>query len=112
MIAKLETDIHYTLQWFDANSMVVNPSKFQVMFLGLTKNQNLALEINGNAIGNSEEIKLLCVTIDSQLNFKSHITGLYVKANRKVSAFARVAKHVDFHKAKLLYQSCVASTFM
>ena len=45
MVAKLEIDIYNTLKWFDA--MVANPSKFQVMFLGLRKDQHLALEING-----------------------------------------------------------------
>ena len=43
--------------------MVANPSKFQVIFLGLTKNQNLVLEINGHIITNSKEVKLLGVTI-------------------------------------------------
>ena len=34
-----------------------------------------------------------------------------MKVNRKVSAFARVARYIDLQKAKLLYQSFVASTF-
>ena len=91
--------------------MVANPTKFQVMFLGLKKNQNLVLEINGEAIAASKEVKLLGVTIDSKLNFKSHIKALSVRTNRKVSAFARVARYLDLQKAKLLYQSFVASTF-
>ena len=81
------------------------------MFLGLKKNQNLVLEINGEAITTSKEVKLLGVTIDSKLNFKSHVKALCVKTNRKVSAFARVARYLDLQKAKLLYQSFVASTF-
>ena len=111
MIAKLEIDIYNTLKWFDSNSMVANPSKFKIMFLGLKKDQHQALEINGNVITNSTEVKLLGVTLDSQLNFKSLATALCVKANRKVSAFARVAKYIDIQKAKLLYQSFIASTF-
>ena len=99
MIAKLEIDIYNTLKWFDSNSMVANPSKFQVMFLGLKKDQHLALEINGDVITNSREVKLLGVTLDSQLNFKSHTKALCVKANRKVSAFSRVAKYIDIQKA-------------
>ena len=91
--------------------MVANPSKFQVMFLGLKKNQNLAMEINGDVIANSKKVKLLGVTIDSQLNFKNHAKTVCVKANRKVSAFARVANYIDFQKAKLLHESFVASTF-
>ena len=65
-IAKLETDIYSTLKWFESNSLVENPLKYQVMFLGLKKNQNLALEKNGDVIVNSKEVKLLGVTI-SQL---------------------------------------------
>ena len=34
-----------------------------------------------------------------------------MKANRKVSAFARVAKYIDIKKAKFFYQSVIASTF-
>ena len=34
-----------------------------------------------------------------------------MKTNRKVSAFAKVAKYIDFQKAELLYQSFVVSTF-
>jgi len=51
--------------------MVANPSKLQVIFLGLKKNQNLNLEINGDVIANSKEVKLLGVTIDSQLILKA-----------------------------------------
>ena len=40
MIAKLEIDIYNTLKQFDLNSMVANPSKFQVMFLGLKTDQH------------------------------------------------------------------------
>ena len=84
--------------------MVENPSKFQVMFLGLKKDQHLAMEINGDVITNPREVALLGVTLDSQLNFKSHATALSVKANCAVAAFARVAKYIAIQKAKLFYQ--------
>ena len=74
--------------------MVANLSKFQVMFLGLEKDQHLASEINGDVITNSIEVKPLGFTYDSQLNFKSHVTTLCMKANCKVSAFAMVAKYI------------------
>ena len=102
MIAKLEIDLYNTLKWFDSNFTVANPTKFEVMFLGLKKNQNLVLEINGEAITTSKEVKLLGVTIDSKLNFKSHVKALCVKTNRKVSAFARVARYLDLQKSKII----------
>ncbi len=90
--------------------MVANPKKFQVMFLGLKKHQNVSLEINGEPITTSKEVKLLGVTIDSKLNFNSHVKALCLKASRKVSAFARVANYLNLQKAKLLSQSFIAST--
>ena len=80
---------------------MANPTKFQVMSLGL-KNQNLVLEIIGEAITNSKEVKLLGFTIDSKLNFKSHVKALCVKTNRKVSAFARVRRYLDLQKSKII----------
>ena len=74
MIAKLEIDLYNTLKWFDSNFMVANPTKFQVMFLGLKKNQNL---VSGEAITTSKEVKLLGVTIDSKLNFNPNPYGLF-----------------------------------
>ena len=65
------------------------------MFLGLKRDQHQALEINGNVITNSREARLLGNTLKSQLNFKSHAKALCVKANREVSALARVAKYID-----------------
>ena len=73
MIAKLEIDIHNALKWFESNLMVANPTEFQVMFLGLKKNQTLPLEINDEAITTFDEMKLLVVIIDSKLNFISRV---------------------------------------
>ena len=98
MIAKLEIDIYNTLKWFDSNSMVANPSKFKELLLGLKTNQNLALEINGDVTTNSKKVKLLGVTIDSQLNFKGYVKTLCVKANSKMSALARVVKYKITYK--------------
>ena len=81
MVAKLEIDIYNTLKWFDSNSMVANPSKFQVMFLSLKKDQHPALEINCVVIANSREVNYLVLPVvnfivlwisarlDNELNF-------------------------------------------
>ena len=52
------------------------------------------MEINGDVITNSREVKLLGVTLDSQLKFKSYAKALCVKANRKVNAFARIVNYI------------------
>ena len=78
--------------------MAANPGKFQVMFLGMREQPKLALEINNITIPLTDRVKLLGVTIDSQLKFDDHIKALCQTANRKVSAFSRVANFLNYKK--------------
>ena len=47
---KLENNVPKILRWFKLNSMVVNPSKFQVIFLGNKGKSNLCIEIDGHLL--------------------------------------------------------------
>ena len=105
MIVKLETDILIALKWFKNNSLVANPAKFQMMFLGVKDSENYCLEIpnanyikdknnvkflgdrwlqiTGNIIIKSRSnVKLLGVIIENKLNFNLHIDKLCVKAKK------------------------------
>ena len=86
----LNGDINNALQWFKYNQMVANPNKFQVIFVGLEKGQKLSFEINGTSIRITEEVKLLGITIDSKLQFQSHVEAICNTANQKVKAFSRI----------------------
>ena len=46
MISRLENDMQKTLVWFESNMMVVNPSKFQYMFMGLGHDYKFCMEID------------------------------------------------------------------
>ena len=78
--------------------MAANPGKFQVMFLGLKEKPTFILEVNDKVT-----VKLLGVTIDSQLKFDNYVKALCQKANRKVNAFSRVAPYLNHEKGKILY---------
>ena len=83
VITKLTTNIPRVLNWFRSNEMVVNPDKFQVIFLG---NQNrLNLLIDGINIPSSDTVKLLGVIIDKKLEFNPYITDICRKATNKVT---------------------------
>ena len=47
---KLENQLSNIINRFRNNSLVVNPDKFQVMFLGVKGKHNLCVDINGTAI--------------------------------------------------------------
>ena len=74
VVTKLTSDIPRVLNWFRSNEMVVNPDKFQVIFLG---NQNrLNLLIHGINIPSSDTVKLLGVIVDKKLEFNAYITDI------------------------------------
>ena len=90
--------------------MVANPEKFQVMFLGLPKIANICIEIDDLVLVPNDSVKLLGITIDSELKFTDHVKSLCAKTSRKVTAFSRVAKLLDFKKARLLYNAFILSS--
>ena len=59
--------------------MIVNPKKFQVMFISKKKNalpRNVKPQINNIEITSQPSVKLLGVTIDNELKFDYHISRL------------------------------------
>ena len=57
------------MKWFADNGMTASPSKFQIMFLGRKDMNKLCLNINGNLITSSNQVKLLSVNIDNSFKF-------------------------------------------
>ena len=91
--------------------MAASPGKFQVMLLGMREQLKLTLKINDITIPLTDKVKLLGATIDSQLKFDDRIRALCQTANRKVSAFSRVANFLNYEKGKILYNTFAMSNF-
>ena len=68
-------------------------------------------KVGDELIWESAEEKWLGVTIDKNINFNSHLSIFCKKAVQKVTALARVAKLLTFHKRRLLLKSFIASQF-
>ena len=83
VFSRLQKDVDEVINWFKINSMVANPEKFQIMFLG-AKAENLTMNICGNSIKAANKVKLL--GIDSKLDFSMHIKKLCTNADNKTSA--------------------------
>ena len=47
IVIKLENDLGLLLDWFAKNGMIANPEKFQILFLGLSDQRCLRLNIGG-----------------------------------------------------------------
>ena len=61
---KLSADTHLVLNWFRINSMVANPSKFQIMFLGSNiDNNEITFMVEDKKVRSKTEVKLLGITM-------------------------------------------------
>ena len=73
--------------------MIVNPKKFQVMFISKKKNalpKNLELQINNAEITPQPSVELLGVTIDNELKFAWHISSIGKSAECQLNALFRL----------------------
>ena len=82
--SNLEEDMSKSVYWFKTNQMVVNASKFQVIFFSLNSNENIVLEVGRFSIDVANIVTLLGVTIGSKLKFNQHVLQLCQKANTKI----------------------------
>lgn len=110
VLRKLLSDVPVVIDWFRVNEMVVNPEKFQVMFLGCDE-QNVSITIDNNIINSSTSVKLLGVIIDCKLSFNNHIFELCNKANQKINALLRIRNYLNSKQAEILCSSYVMSAF-
>ena len=111
VIIKLKSDLLNLNKWFSDNSLVANPSKFQLMFLGAKDSNNLSININNSTIFATDQVELLGITIDNKLSFSNHINKLCKTANNKLCAIIRLRNYLSLSQTKLLINSYVLSNF-
>ena len=91
--------------------MVANPSKFQVMLLGLKTDDSIVLDIGNVSIDVVSSVKLLGITIDSKLKFDQHEAKLCQKANNNISVFSRISHYLNEKQSRSMYNSFIMSQF-
>ena len=111
VIYKLETDIENALNWFDANGMVANPKKFQLMFLGTKQRVKLCLKIGKKYCLSTPSVILLGIEVDWRLNFNNHASNITEKAKNKSKSLARLRYKLDPTQKTILYHSYILSAF-
>ena len=102
--------LNIVLDWFKHNSLVANPSKFQLIYPG-TLNANSSLCIDNIKIDSVEIVKLLSIKIDTNLSFIPHVTELCKKSNQKLRALRRIRIFLSEERTKLLINAYILSPF-
>ena len=90
----LRFDFDLVSKWFEENHMVLNADKCNFMSLG-KYTENGTFIFNNFIFNNSSEDKILRISIDNKLTFKSHIKILRRKATQKIGALSRLLNHLS-----------------
>lgn len=108
----LEQESLNLIHWFSHNQMKANPDKFQALAIGLkTAKQNISFDLDGNKIMCDDEVKLLGVTIDSQMKFNTHISNIVKKASRQLNVLKRIGKNLTKLGKLTIYFSFIMCNF-
>ena len=96
---KLSNDTLLVLNWFKINSMVANPGKFQIMFLGLNiENSKITFMIENKRVKFKSEVKLLGITMDDKLSFTTYTENLSSTASNCLQALVTICKSLSLSK--------------
>ena len=109
IVTNLENDLCKLLEWFRNNGMIVNPGKFQLMFLGM--NRRLCLNIAGKKFNAADYVKLLGIEIDSKLMFSKHVETLCCKVDKNITAFSRLNNFISTKQSLAIYNAVIISNF-
>ena len=107
---RLERDALKLSGWFHENYMKLNDDQCHLLVF-VDKTNDVSVTVGNSLIKESSEEKLLGVTIDKDLSFKTHLDSLCKKATQKLHALARISKFMDTEKIVLMMNTFVMSQF-
>ena len=107
----LRFDFDLVLKWFEENYVVLTADKCHIMCPG-KDTENETFIFNNFIFNNSNEEKILGITIDNKLSFKRHIKTLCKKAAaQKKGALSRLLNHLSDSQKRLIFNSIIKSQF-
>ena len=108
VVGSLEEVSEVIFQWFRDNQFQGNASKCHVL---LSTDKQVHVNIGTAQIENTQNEKLLGITIDSELSFDKHIQQICSWASAKLKALARIAPFMNITKKKILMNAFFNTQF-
>ena len=90
--------------------MKLNTDKCNLLVFGAKYDHSWA-KIGDDKIWESDEMKLLRVTIDNKLKFDNHIANVCFTTNQKLSVLSRLASLLTFDRKRILFKAFFESQF-
>lgn len=95
--------------WYSHNDLKLNISKTEIIQFGYFKKDKITLNYNEQVLSSSDEVKFLGMYLDSQLNWKQHITHLAGNMSKFCYALRVVSGSINVDAALGAYYSYVHS---
>ena len=106
----LEANSELAMAWFAMNYMKLNTDKCHLL-VSRNKNRQIWAKLDRDIDWEKNDVKLLRITLNNKLKFDKLVSNICSKANRKLSALARVAKFFPFTKRLILFKAFTESQF-
>ena len=94
------------ISWFEDNYMKLNTDKCHLI-VSCYKHEQAWASIGKDLIWESNDVKLLGITINRDLKFDKHVLKLCGKSNQKLSALSKMTKSLSFNKRRALFKTFV-----
>ena len=98
------------MERFEINEMKMNTEKCHLL-ISSNKFEQMWFRIKDNMKWENRSVKLLGITLDTELKFDRHLINISINANRKLTALTRMRKNLDFNKVRLLFKSFLEFQF-
>ena len=108
VITSLENAAEKLFEWFANNRMKANHDKCHLLISTLTP---ISIKVKDYIIKNSDNEKLLGVTVDANFNFNCHLENILKNVSKKFHVLARITPYMSMPKRKLLMDSFFTSQF-
>ena len=107
---QLEDMLSAVQNWYDQNSLKVNPTKTEMMIFGLPKQENrsnITVNFAGAQVRPVGSMKVLGVTLDPELRWEDHVSTVIRKSYATLSGLAKFARKLTTEVKKLIVEALV-----
>ena len=111
-VSKAQNIVDRVIQWSDENRVQLHPDKCKELRITFSKNPSVLdpLIVNGKEVETVDNVKLLGVTMSSDLTWNAHIEEVIKKANKRLYFLVQLKRaKVPLKELVLFYTTCVQS---
>ena len=102
----INSELDTISNWFTSNYLTVNQAKTQAMTIG-PSNYDYGFQLGDSSIEVRDSLRILGVTIDAMLTYKTHIKEQLTKAYAKGSALRRIRRFLEPDVMLRLYKAFI-----